>query len=238
MQAATEALWPWLVVAGMGALHGLNPASGWAIAAAWGLHARSRAQAWWALLPIALGHAASVALVAVAVVYGLSFNRTAIQILVATLLFVVLALHLRRRNASPRRGTSGTAGLALGSFLMAGAHGAGLMLVPALVPLCLGTGPFSEAAAARPLALALAALGVHMAAMLLVTGAMAAGACAGAARLTHLTTVALKALREAGAQRCVPPSSFSNLSKPMIPVRREHAATASVPTSHPTQTTP
>jgi hypothetical protein len=238
LQSATEALWPWLVVAGMGALHGLNPASGWAIAAAWGLHAHSRAQAWWALLPIALGHAASVALVAVAVVYGMSFDRTTIQILAATLLVALLAMHLRRRKASPRLRTSGTAGLALGSFLMSGAHGAGLMLVPALVPLCLGTSPVSEAGSAGPLVLALAAVGVHMAAMLLVTGAMAAGACAGATRLKQLTTVALKAWRAAGASKREPPSSFSDLSKPVIPVRREHAATGSIPTSHSTQTTP
>lgn len=237
MQAATEALWPWLVVAGMGALHGLNPASGWALAAAWGLHARSRAQAWRALLPIALGHAASVALVAVAVVDGMSFDRTALQLLVAALLVVVVALHLWQHHASKRRWPSGPAGLALGSFLMAGAHGAGLMLVPALVPLCLGTGPVSEAATVGPLALALAAIGVHMAAMLLVTGAMAAGACAGAARLRHLSEAALKAWRAAGASKRAPPFS-SNLSKPRIAVRREHAATASETTSHPTQTTP
>ena len=238
MQAATEALWPWLVVAGMGALHGLNPASGWAMAAAWGLHVRSRAQAWWALLPIALGHAASVALVAVAVVYGWSFDRTTLQILAATLLVAVLALHLRRRKTSPRRGPSGTAGLALGSFLMAGAHCAGLMLVPALVPLCLGTGPVGEAGAAGPLALALAAIGVHMAAMLLVTGAMAAGACAGAARLRHLSGAALTVWRAAGSSKRAPPSSFSKLSKSMTPCRSERAATASETTSHPTQTIP
>ncbi|MDR7150400.1 hypothetical protein J2W49_002358 [Hydrogenophaga palleronii] len=234
MQAPTDTLWPWLVVAGMGALHGLNPASGWAIAAAWGLHARSRAQAWWALLPIALGHAASVALMAVAVVYGWSFDRTVLQLLAATLLVIVVALRLRRRKASPHRGTSDTAGLALGSFLMAGAHGAGLMLVPALVPLCLGTGPpVSEAATVRPLALALAAVSIHMAAMLLVTGIMAAGVCAGANRLTRLTGAAWKARRAAGAPRGVPLSS--NLSKPETPDRHEHAATASEPASHPFQ---
>ena len=178
MQAPTDTLWLWLVVAGMGALHGLNPASGWAIAAAWGLHARSRAQAWWALLPIALGHAASVALVVVAVVYGLSLDRTVLQLLVAALLVVVVTWHLWRRKASPRRWPTGATGLALGSFLMSGAHGAGLMLVPALVPLCFGAGPVSEAGAMGPLTLALAAVSVHMAAMLLVTGLLAAGMCA------------------------------------------------------------
>ena len=31
-----DSLWPWLAVAGMGALHGLNPATGWLLAAAAG----------------------------------------------------------------------------------------------------------------------------------------------------------------------------------------------------------
>lgn len=30
-------LWPWLAVAGVGALHGLNPATGWMFAAASGV---------------------------------------------------------------------------------------------------------------------------------------------------------------------------------------------------------
>ena len=57
-------LWPWLAVAGVGALHGLNPATGWMFAAACGVRAEDRAQARRALLPIGVGHAASVALVA------------------------------------------------------------------------------------------------------------------------------------------------------------------------------
>jgi hypothetical protein len=236
VQAATEALWPWLVVAGMGALHGLNPASGWAIAAAWGLHARSRAQAWWALLPIALGHAASVALVVVAVVYGMSLNRTALQLLVATLLVVVVTLHLWRRKASPRRWSTGPVGLALGSFLMSGAHGAGLMLVPALVPLCLGARPGSEAGAAGSIALALAAVGVHMAAMLLVTGLMAACVYTGATRIPRLTGAVSKAWRKVCTSRAGLRSSV--VSKFEKHVRREHGALPSNPSSHPSRTTP
>jgi hypothetical protein len=65
--AIVEALWPWLLVAGAGALHGLNPATGWALAAASGVRAGDRRHAWRALVPIGLGHAASVALVAVTV---------------------------------------------------------------------------------------------------------------------------------------------------------------------------
>jgi len=51
-------LWPWLAVAGMGALRGLNPATGWLLAAAWGVRARDRAQVLRALLPIGAGHLA------------------------------------------------------------------------------------------------------------------------------------------------------------------------------------
>ena len=63
-------LWPWLAVAGLGALHGLNPANGWMFAAAWGVRSRDRSQALRALMPLAVGHAASVALVAAAVAVG------------------------------------------------------------------------------------------------------------------------------------------------------------------------
>jgi len=220
----------------MGALHGLNPASGWAMAAARGLHARKRAQAWWALLPIALGHAASVTLVAIAVVYGLSFDRTALQLLVATVLVIVLAGHLWRRRASPRRWPTGAAGLALGSFLMSGAHGAGLMLVPALVPLCLGAGPVSEAGVVGPIALALVAVGLHMAAMLLVTGLLDAAVCAGASRVPVLAAVISKVWR-AFCATCPrpPPSSMSIFARH---VRREHVASPSTLTSHLTRITP
>ena len=50
--------------AGLGAFHGLNPAMGWLFAVALGLHRQSRTIVMTALLPIALGHAASIAAVA------------------------------------------------------------------------------------------------------------------------------------------------------------------------------
>ena len=53
---------PWLAVAGLGALHGLNPATGWILATASGLRSGDRRRALRALAPIAAGHAASVAL--------------------------------------------------------------------------------------------------------------------------------------------------------------------------------
>jgi hypothetical protein len=60
------------------------------------------------------------------------------------------------------------------------AHGAGLMLVPALVPLCMGDAPAArQPSVSGSLLLALAAVGVHTAAMLAVTGLVAAGVCRG-----------------------------------------------------------
>jgi hypothetical protein len=176
-------LWPWLLVAGVGALHGLNPASGWMWAAAWGLRSRDGAQALRALAPIAAGHAASVALVAGAVVFGLAMDRFTLQVLAGTLLAAFVVLHLSSRVPRAMRAPAGRAGLALWSFMVSSAHGAGLMLVPALVPLCAGDASALEKTGSGPLALALAAVGVHMAAMLAVTAIVAAGVCRAATRL-------------------------------------------------------
>jgi hypothetical protein len=173
-------LWPWLAVAGIGALHGLNPATGWMFAAAWGVRAQDRAQALRALMPIAVGHAASVVLVAGAVGLGLSMDRVVLQVLAGGLLVALAVHHLSRRHTAKRSAApAGHAGLALWSFMMATAHGAGLMLVPALIPLCMGDGPARDITASGSLMLALAAVGVHTAAMLAVTGLIAAGVCRG-----------------------------------------------------------
>ena len=200
-------LWPWLAVAGLGALHGLSPANGWMFAAACGVRTGSSAQARRALLPIALGHAASVAVVAALVTQGLALDRLLFQSLAGALLVAAASYRLVRSaepwtprcGDAPRRAQpsvarfherAGHAGIALWSFLMASAHGAGLMLVPALVPLCVSDGPARQITAAGSLVLALAAVVVHTAAMLLTTGAIATGVCRGVAmqpRLLHGT---------------------------------------------------
>jgi len=176
--AATD-LWPWLAVAGIGALHGLNPATGWMLAAAWGVRSGDRAHALRALMPIAVGHVASIALVAGAVAFGLSMDRVVVQVVAAVLFVAVAVLHLWGRAPQTARAPAGHAGLALWSFMMSTAHGAGLMLVPALVPLCMGDGAGREVTASGSLMLALAAVGVHTAAMLAVTGLIASGVCRG-----------------------------------------------------------
>ena len=174
---AAADLWPWLAVAGIGALHGLNPATGWMLAAAWGVRSRDQAQALRALMPIAVGHAASIGLVAGAVTFGLAMDRVLVQVLAGGLFVVVAVLHLWGRAPKAARAPAGHAGLALWSFMMATAHGAGLMLVPALIPLCMGDGAGREITASGSLMLALAAVGVHTAAMLAVTGLIAGGVC-------------------------------------------------------------
>jgi hypothetical protein len=71
---------------------------------------------------------------------------------------------------------TGAVGLGLWSFLMAGAHGAGLMLVPLLLPLQLAAGHahgHGQGPTASSLGVALTAIGVHTLAMLVTTGAVA-----------------------------------------------------------------
>jgi hypothetical protein len=63
-------------------------------------------------------------------------------------------------------------GLGFWSFLMASAHGAGLMLLPVALPLCLSS-PGGELTASGSLAIGLAVIGVHTAAMLAVIAAIA-----------------------------------------------------------------
>lgn len=170
-------LWPWLVVAGLGAFHGINPAMGWLFAVALGLHRGSGRVVAVALLPIALGHALAV-LVAVGVflLLGLVVELHWLRRLAGLVLIGWAASHWWRGSRHRVRFgmTVGWLGLAAWSFLMATAHGAGLMLIPALVPICftgdtLALGdPFAASTG-----LALLAVLLHAAAMLTVTAATA-----------------------------------------------------------------
>jgi hypothetical protein len=171
-----SALWPWLALAGLGAFHGLNPAMGWLFAVALGMHRRSRAVVLEALIPIAIGHALAILAVALAVVLlGLVVDQRAIRIAAGTLLIGWAAYHtLYGARHRVRFGMQvGMLGLGAWSFLMASAHGAGLMLVPVLIPLCLAASPAQELSAAGSIPITLAAVGVHTLAMLATTGVIA-----------------------------------------------------------------
>lgn len=168
---------PWLVLAGLGAFHGLNPAMGWLFAVALGLHRDSRRALWLSLLPIALGHAVSVAVVvALVVVLGTMIDQRALRLIAGALLIAWAAYHALYGHRHPARigMRTGLAGLGAWSFMMASSHGAGLMLVPVIIPLCLAATPARELTAAGALPVSLAAIGLHMVAMLAVTAAIAA----------------------------------------------------------------
>lgn len=179
----------WIALAGLGALHGLSPANGWMFAAACGVRAGDAAQARRALLPIALGHGAAVAFAVAAVALGVLLDRLQVQRGAGLMLLAAAVTHcLRPQRTGPAIagwvGRTGHAGIALWSFLMGSAHGAGLMLVPALLPLCLSDTPAREITASGSVLLALAGIGVHMAAMLLTTAFVAAAVCGSLARLS------------------------------------------------------
>jgi hypothetical protein len=161
---------PWLVLAGLGAFHGLNPAMGWLFAVALGLHRNSRKIVLMSLVPIAIGHTVSIAIVAMAVVaFGLVADQRLLETAAGIVLIGWAAYHAAygHRHRVRIGMQTGMVGLGVWSFLMATAHGAGLMLVPVLIPLCL-SGPAGELTAAGSLPMAMAAIGTHMAAMLAV----------------------------------------------------------------------
>jgi len=149
----------------------MNPASGWLFAAALACH--DKRQAILSLIPLAIGHMTSLGLVAAAVVYGLAVNRVVLAIAVGLLLGLG-GIHCIGKKALPMLATpASNAGLALWSLIVSTAHGTGLMLVPAFIPLCMTGSPAGQITASGSLLLASAAAGVHMAAMLITTGFLA-----------------------------------------------------------------
>ena len=127
--------WPWVVLAVLGAYHGLNPAMGWLFALALGLQEKRASAVIGALFPIALGHAAAIgiAILAVSFVQHL-FPAHVLKWPVAGIIFA-LGLYRLFRASHPRGSGMRVGGrdLFLWSFLMASAHGAGLMLIPVLL---------------------------------------------------------------------------------------------------------
>jgi hypothetical protein len=127
--------WPWGVLILLGAYHGMNPGMGWLFALSLGLQQHSRKAVLWALVPIALGHAIAIALtLAVVGLVQLKIPFATLKVLVAVILFA-LGLYRVFRSRHPRGAGMlvGFRDLMVWSFLMASAHGAGLMLAPVLL---------------------------------------------------------------------------------------------------------
>ena len=181
--------WPWLSLLALGAFHGLNPAMGWLFAVALGLQERRLQAVIMALGPIALGHALAIGLAAVVVsMLGVMIPQRLLLALGGAALLAFAAYKLATRFRHPRwvGMRVGPRELVLWSFLMASAHGAGLMLVPVLaglrsegVPSALahaghfGHGGHQTSVASDAVLPALAAVGLHSAAMLAVAGVVA-----------------------------------------------------------------
>jgi len=128
-------VWPWLILFGLGAYHGINPAMGWLFAVSLGLQNRSRRAVLMAIPPIAIGHAISIVLV-VGVLWlaQASLPLTWVRYGAAAILFGFgLSRFIRSRHPKWVGMQVGFRDLTLWSFLMASAHGAGLMLFPVLL---------------------------------------------------------------------------------------------------------
>jgi len=176
-----NAFWPWVTLAALGASHGVNPGMGWLFAVALGLQERSGRAVVRALPPIALGHAISIA-VTVAVLallqVAIPIDRLRWVIAFGLIGFGVYKLW-RPRHPRWVGMRVGFGDLTLWSFLMATAHGAGLMLLPVFL-LGLSADHAGHAAhhgMALPFdtwATYVAGVGLHTLAMLLTTAVIAA----------------------------------------------------------------
>jgi uncharacterized membrane protein (UPF0136 family) len=129
---SVSGLWPWLTLFGLGAFHGINPAMGWLFAVGLGLQEQKRTAVLRALPPIALGHALSIGIIIAAVLLArISVPRLALKIAAAAILFAFGLYRLfRSRHPNWVGMRVGFGDLTLWSFVMASAHGAGLMLIP------------------------------------------------------------------------------------------------------------
>jgi hypothetical protein len=168
----------YLALAGLGAFHGLNPAMGWLFAVARGMQERSATVVLRSLPPIAVGHLASVAIVAAVVSATRSVVAANIVGVVGGIVLVGYGLWrlLSERHFRWAGMRLSAVQLAGWSFLVSSAHGAGLMLLPVLttepLPAMTHPGHVMGAPAAGALT-GLAAAGVHTVAMLVVMGTIA-----------------------------------------------------------------
>jgi hypothetical protein len=184
--------WPWIAIAALGAYHGLDPSMGWLFAVALGLQERRRAKVFAALGPIALGHLVSIAAVVALIGWArFAAASTLLRPAGAAILILFGIFRYLRPRAHPRWVAMRVKWyeLALWSFLMASAHGAGLMLFPILMDMPGGAAMYHQVmhgVHGRLMHQSMAAMGqslsfaqdaavvlLHTAAMLLVMGTIA-----------------------------------------------------------------
>ena len=162
----------------LGAFHGINPGMGWLFAVALGMQERRRGAVLRALVPLGAGHALAVAVavtaaLAIGTVIPISWLRWPLAGVLVSLGVLRFAGHRHPRWAGMR---VSMCGLTLWSFLMATAHGAGLMVVPVFVGMTMadeGVHTHHSAAAEAGAGTALLATGLHAVGYLAVTAFIA-----------------------------------------------------------------
>jgi hypothetical protein len=178
-QYATSA-WLWAAIVASGLYHGINPGMGWPLAVAAGLMDKSARALVAALVPLSAGHllAMLVMLLPFALLLALAEWQQQIQIGASLLLIAYGMLRLAYPRHPRVLARIKPAQLALWSFVVAIAHGAGLMLVPIYLGLCASAGLDSGHQAAATLvgsnfAMALIVSVVHTVAMISAGGGAA-----------------------------------------------------------------
>lgn len=174
------ALW-WAVVAS-GIYHGINPAMGWPLAVSAALMDRAEGSLFKAVGALAAGHMLAMAaiLFPFTALFFLAQWQREIQIAAACLV-IALGIFLLFNRRHPRfLARVPPSRLALWSFLVAMAHGAGLMLVPIYLGICRTVETDSGHAAAQDLmgsnaGIAVIVALVHTGAMTLSGGLIALG---------------------------------------------------------------
>jgi len=178
-QGATS-LWLWAAIVASGLYHGINPGMGWPLAVAAGLMDKSPRALLAALVPLSAGHllAMLVMLLPFAMLLALSQWERQIQAGASLLVIAYGVLRLVYPRHPRVLARIGPAQLGLWSFVVAIAHGAGLMLVPIYLGLCESAGLDRGHEAAVTLvganfAMALMVSAVHTVAMIAAGGGTA-----------------------------------------------------------------
>ncbi|MGE0768204.1 MAG: hypothetical protein AB7L90_17240 [Hyphomicrobiaceae bacterium] len=173
---STRDAWPWLAVAGLGAFHGLHPATGWLFAAGFGLRNGRQSAIYFSLIPIAAGHALAIGTVALAVtLLGFVLDLRFVEGLAggALIAWALARAMFKGRRRECAGSANGILALVAWSFLMSTSHGTGLMLVPLVLPLCLAGSPAGDLMSAGSVSVAILAVGLHLMALIATTAASA-----------------------------------------------------------------
>src|SRR5215468_10131492 len=165
----------WAALIGLGAFHGINPGMGWLFAVALGLQERRRSAVLSALLPLGIGHALAVAAaIAIAVLSGAVMPLRWVRWVVAAILILFGVSRLtRHRHPGWASMRVSKGGLTLWSFLMASAHGAGLMVVPLFLGMAMPVAHHDMAMNGATTGTALLATSLHALGYLVITALVA-----------------------------------------------------------------